>query len=90
MGAVGLREELVPGSGRPAAVLTTGDVPLTDAERRVAALAAEGLTNRGVAARLGVTVSTVEQHLTRVYRKLGVSGRAELPARPASAAPVHG
>ncbi|MER6569562.1 AAA family ATPase [Streptomyces sp. NPDC001093] len=90
MGAVGLREELLPGSGRPATVLTAGDVPLTDAERRVAALAAEGLTNRGIAARLGVTVSTVEQHLTRVYRKLGVSGRADLSAQPAGTAPVRG
>ncbi|MFF3919626.1 AAA family ATPase [Streptomyces sp. NPDC001852] len=90
MGAVGLREELLPGSGRPATVLSAGDVPLTDAERRVAALAAEGLTNRGIAARLGVTVSTVEQHLTRVYRKLGVHGRADLPALPAGTASVPG
>jgi DNA-binding CsgD family transcriptional regulator len=82
MGAVGLREELLPGSDRPALAPAPGDVPLTDAERRVAALAAEGLTNRGIAARLGVTVSTVEQHLTRVYRKLGIPGRAGLPARP--------
>jgi DNA-binding CsgD family transcriptional regulator len=42
------------------------------------ALAAEGYTNRQVASRLYVTVSTVEQHLTRAYRKLGVQRRADL------------
>jgi DNA-binding CsgD family transcriptional regulator len=53
---------------------------LSDAERRVAALAALGHTNRQIARALYVTVSTVEQHLTRVYRKLEVSRRADLPS----------
>ncbi|MGC5015520.1 AAA family ATPase [Streptosporangium sp. DT93] len=52
---------------------------LSDAERRVAALAADGYSNREVAAKLFITVSTVEQHLTRVYRKLSVTRRADLP-----------
>ncbi len=52
---------------------------LSEAERRVAFLATQGLTNRQVANRLHITVSTVEQHLTRIYRKLNVSSRAELP-----------
>jgi DNA-binding NarL/FixJ family response regulator/antitoxin (DNA-binding transcriptional repressor) of toxin-antitoxin stability system len=52
---------------------------LSDAERRVATLAACGYTNCQISKRLYITVSTVEQHLTRVYRKLGVTGRAELP-----------
>ncbi|EID55368.1 AAA family ATPase [Saccharomonospora xinjiangensis] len=52
---------------------------LSDSERRVAELAAAGRTNREISALLYITVSTVEQHLTRVYRKLGVKGRAELP-----------
>ena len=52
---------------------------LSNAEQRVAMLAACGYTNIQVAHKLYITVSTVEQHLTRVYRKLGVSGRAELP-----------
>jgi DNA-binding CsgD family transcriptional regulator len=51
---------------------------LSDAERRVALLAALGHTNREISQRLVVTVSTVEQHLTRVYRKLGVNRRADL------------
>ncbi|WP_275126468.1 AAA family ATPase [Streptomyces chrestomyceticus] len=52
---------------------------LSGAERRVAVLAALGQTNREIARRLAVTPSTVEQHLTRVFRKLGVRTRQELP-----------
>jgi DNA-binding CsgD family transcriptional regulator len=52
---------------------------LSDAEQRVAALAAYGYTNGQIAHKLYITVSTVEQHLTRVYRKLGLTSRAELP-----------
>jgi DNA-binding CsgD family transcriptional regulator len=52
---------------------------LSDAEQRVAMLAACGYTNNQIAHKLYITVSTVEQHLTRVYRKLGVTGRSELP-----------
>ncbi|MFI0982701.1 AAA family ATPase [Streptomyces sp. NPDC021093] len=48
---------------------------LSAAERRVAVLAADGCTNRAIAARLYVTPSTVEQHLTRIYRKLRVTSR---------------
>jgi DNA-binding CsgD family transcriptional regulator len=54
---------------------------LTEAERRVATLVAEGHTNREVAAALFVTEHTVEGALTRVYRKLGVRSRGELAGR---------
>ena len=47
----------------------------------MAGLAAQGHTNREIAARLFVTVGTVEQHLTRIYRKLDVNSRAELAIR---------
>jgi DNA-binding CsgD family transcriptional regulator len=57
----------------------TAVTQLSDAEQRVAALAAFGYTNGQIAHKLYITVSTVEQHLTRVYRKLGIAGRAELP-----------
>jgi len=53
---------------------------LSDAERRVAALAADGYSNRQIAGKLFVTVSTIEQHLTKVYSKLKVSSRGELPS----------
>lgn len=53
---------------------------LTDAEHRVAGLAALGYSNREIAERLWITVSTVEQHLTRAYRKLDVTRRSDLPA----------
>ncbi|MCP3803245.1 AAA family ATPase [Allokutzneria sp. A3M-2-11 16] len=54
---------------------------LSDAERRVAGLAAMGHTNREIARKLYITVSTVEQHLTRAYRKLDVRRRTDLPVR---------
>jgi DNA-binding CsgD family transcriptional regulator len=54
---------------------------LTAAEERVAALVAEGRTNREVAATLFVTDHTVEAHLSHIYRKLGVRSRAELARR---------
>lgn len=52
---------------------------LSDAEQRVANLAMRGKSNRQIASLLFITISTVEQHLTRVYRKLGVKGRSDLP-----------
>ena len=51
---------------------------LTAAERRVAALAAQGQTNREVAAALFLSERTVESHLSHVYAKLGVRSRTEL------------
>ena len=57
---------------------------LTETERRVAELAARGRTNREIAVELYMGVSTVEAHLSHVYRKLGVR-RAELAARLAVA-----
>ncbi|MEV4320030.1 LuxR family transcriptional regulator [Actinocrispum sp. NPDC049592] len=56
-----------------------GVPPLSGAERRVATLAARGYSNREIGRMLYITVSTVEQHLTRVYRKLNVGSRADLP-----------
>ena len=51
---------------------------LTRAEQRVAELAAAGNTNRQIAENLFITVSTVEQHLTKIYRKLNVRSRSGL------------
>ncbi|WP_084144829.1 helix-turn-helix transcriptional regulator [Amycolatopsis jejuensis] len=51
---------------------------LSAAERDAAELAARGMANREIAAELSIAVRTVEMRLTKVYRKLGVGGRAEL------------
>jgi DNA-binding NarL/FixJ family response regulator len=53
---------------------------LTEGERRVAELAAGGASNHDIARALGVTIRTVETHLSHAYAKLGVSGRGELAA----------
>ena len=58
----------------------TGWEALTDAERRVAHLVAEGLANREVAERLFLSRYTVETHLKHAFAKLGVSSRTELAA----------
>ncbi|MGC4746843.1 helix-turn-helix domain-containing protein [Micromonospora sp. DT201] len=63
---------------------------LSDSERRVAALAVAGYTNREIAEKLHITISTVEQHLTRAYRKLNVTGRSNLPASLHLDYPVDG
>jgi DNA-binding CsgD family transcriptional regulator len=57
----------------------TGELSVS--ERRVAELAATGMTNREVAAALFVSPKTVESNLARVYRKLGIRTRAELGQR---------
>ncbi|MEV0131815.1 LuxR C-terminal-related transcriptional regulator [Dactylosporangium sp. NPDC050688] len=68
----GLRTPLLSRAG-------TGD-RLTRREREVALLAAQGLSNRDIAERLTVSGRTVENHLARVYLKLGVHGREGLEA----------
>lgn len=55
-----------------------GVLPLTATEQQVATLSASGLTNRAVAARMGISPKTVESNLSRTYRKLGIKSRAEL------------
>ena len=53
---------------------------LTESERRVAELAASGLTNREVSAQLFISAKTVEATLARAYSKLGIRSRAQLGA----------
>jgi DNA-binding NarL/FixJ family response regulator len=54
---------------------------LNETERRIAELAAEGLSNQEIARRAFLSVKTVEANLTRVYRKLGIRSRAALARR---------
>ena len=71
-------DELVAAVAGPGGCATSGADALTPTERRVATLAADGLTNRAVARALFVSEKTVETHLGAVYRKLGVSARSQL------------
>jgi len=83
------RQELWPLQGRVRRLLDhVGEPPhhidseamanLTAAERRVAALAAEGLTNRQIAEQLLVSVKAIEWHLSNIYRKLEIRSRKAL------------
>lgn len=63
---------------QPRKVQTEAMAALTVSERRVARMAADGLTNRQIASELVVTVKAVEWHLSHVYRKLGISSRGSL------------
>ena len=64
-------------------VSPVGAAQLTPSERRVAELAATGMTNREVAGALFISPKTVEANLARIYRKLGIRSRAELGQRVA-------
>jgi DNA-binding NarL/FixJ family response regulator len=79
--------ELRATGAKPRRSLLTGLEALTASERRIAELAAEGLTNGQIAQTLFVTARTVEGHLTSVFLKLDVKARTELP--PALAAPTR-
>ena len=71
--------ELRAAGGRPRKLLLSGVESLTPSERRVADLAAEGLTNREIAERLYVTRNTIGTHLEHVFSKLEIRSRRELP-----------
>ncbi|HSS59402.1 MAG TPA: helix-turn-helix transcriptional regulator, partial [Solirubrobacteraceae bacterium] len=65
---------------RPRRARLTGLDALTASERRVAELAAQGMTNREIAQALFVTARTVEGHLTRTFQKLDLHSRDDLRA----------
>ena len=71
--------ELRATGAKPRRATLTGVEALTASERRVAELAAQGLTNREIAQALFVTARTVEGHLTRTFQKLDLSSREDLP-----------
>jgi non-specific serine/threonine protein kinase len=52
--------------------------PLTDRQKELAHLVAQGLTNREIAQRLGISVFTVRHHVSNIMRKLGVRSRAQI------------
>jgi len=74
------RTELLAAGARPRRVVRSGVDALTPSERRVAELAAAGLSNAEIATRLFITAKTAEHHLAAVYRKLDIRSRHQLPA----------
>ncbi|MFI6507695.1 LuxR C-terminal-related transcriptional regulator [Streptosporangium sp. NPDC050855] len=72
---------LCEGARTPVLRTAGAAVPLTAREREIAILAAEGMSSKDIAARLTISVRTVDNHLQRVYAKLGVSARRELADR---------
>ncbi len=82
LGARGLQEraeaELSSAGRRPRRLAVSGLGSLTASERRVCELAAGGMRNRDIAQHLFVSPKTVEVHLSRSFRKLGVARRDEL------------
>lgn len=61
----------------------TAEPPLTNRERQVLGLLADGLGNKQIAARLGISANTVKTHLELLFDKLGVSSRTEAVATAA-------
>jgi DNA-binding CsgD family transcriptional regulator len=81
------RAELLAAGARPRRRALTGLEALTASERRVAELAAGGMSNPEIAQALFVTLNTVEGHLRHAYQKLSISSRGQLPAALRSAVP---
>ncbi|MFF1451450.1 ATP-binding protein [Streptomyces sp. NPDC058274] len=74
-----LRQVETAATVNPAPVIAPAALDtLAATERQVAALVMEGATNREIAARLFISVKTVEATLTRVYRKLGIRSRVDI------------
>jgi DNA-binding NarL/FixJ family response regulator len=69
---------LCEGAETPSLVTAETVVPLTRREREIAVLAAEGLASKAIGERLFLSARTVDNHLQRVYTKLGVTRRADL------------
>ncbi|MBL7255632.1 helix-turn-helix transcriptional regulator [Paractinoplanes lichenicola] len=77
--------ELHAAGARPRRAAQHGPGALTEAEQQVAGMAAGGLTNREIAARLVLSRRTIETHLAHAYHKLGIASRRDLTAALRSA-----
>lgn len=80
------RAELLATGARPRREALSGVEACTPSERRVADMAAGGMTNREIAQELFVTARTVEGHLTHVFSKLDITSRRDLADRLAAEA----
>jgi DNA-binding NarL/FixJ family response regulator len=74
------RSELTATGERPQDREKQATHGLTPQEKQVASLAAAGATNGEIAARLFLSTSTVEYHLTKIFRKLAITSRRKLAA----------
>jgi RNA polymerase sigma factor (sigma-70 family) len=75
------RMEQMARASPPAAIAADVlELKLSTREREVFRHAASGMTNRELADRLGISEATVKAHLTRIFQKLGLHGRARLAA----------
>lgn len=74
------RQELRAAGGRPRRPRISGVEALTASERRIASMAADGLSNPEIAQALFITKKTVEAHLSSAYRKLDIRSRTQLAA----------
>ena len=83
-------DELRAAGARPRRPARRGVDSLSAQERRVAAMATDGLSNREIAEALFLTRRTVEMHLTGAYRKLGVAGRGGPAGGAREPAPCQG
>jgi predicted ATPase/DNA-binding SARP family transcriptional activator/DNA-binding CsgD family transcriptional regulator len=79
-----LSEEIVPAPESPPSGVKTDEPPTTDPlsarEREVAAMVAQGLSNRRIAQELFLSERTIENHISKILRKLGRSSRTEIAA----------
>jgi ATP/maltotriose-dependent transcriptional regulator MalT len=77
--AADLKQALIEAGARPRRTALEGLAALTASERRIAGMAATGMSNKAIAQALFVTTKTVEMHLGNTYRKLGIRSRQDLP-----------
>ena len=82
------------GTAREPAAIATGagpaGGPLSERELEVATLAAQGLSNRAIAAELYIAQATVARHVANIFGKLGITSRAQLAAWMAGNGPSAG
>jgi DNA-binding NarL/FixJ family response regulator len=68
---------------RPDTMLPEPPEPVTEREREVATLLAQGMSNWEIAARLVISESTAEVHVKHILNKLGLRSRSQVAATPA-------
>lgn len=83
------RRELLATGGRVQRPMAPAALGLTPQESQVAGMAADGATNAEIATRLFITVSTVEYHMNKILRRLGITSRRDLEGALAASRPAR-